>query len=140
MALGEVNGITKRLEETLTVINGKAKEFIGLRDQIWGGDDLMKAINDILLDKGQFTCLLGGKNSGKSLVVKRLLDETYQPVIIMNMRVHSGKILDGLKSALGSKAVIRDLLFLHNEEDPTPEREAETFTKLKIFSLRVQPV
>jgi hypothetical protein len=34
-ALGEANGITKRLEETLTVINGKAKDFIRLRDSIW---------------------------------------------------------------------------------------------------------
>lgn len=35
VALGEANGITKLLEEKLTIINGKAKDFIGLRDSIW---------------------------------------------------------------------------------------------------------
>jgi hypothetical protein len=126
VALGEVNGITKRLEETLTVINGKAKDFIGSRDTVWGCDDLMKAINDILLDEGQFTCLLGGKSSGKSLVIKGLLDDCNHPIIVMNMRLHSGKILEGLKSALGSKSNLRNLLFFRYEEDLTdPEREAE---------------
>ena len=49
----------------------------------------------------------------------------------MNMRLSSGNILAGLKSALRSKAVVQDLLFLHSEEDPTnPERKGESYTKL----------
>lgn len=94
----------------------------------------MKAINDILLDVGQLTCLLGGKSSGKSLVIKRLLDDCNHPIIVMNMRLHSGNYLEGLKSALGSKSNIRNLLFCRFEEDLSDsEREAETIILMRKF-------
>lgn len=90
-------------------------------------------INDILLDDGQFTCLLGGRSSGKSLVIKRLLDDNDYPMIFMTMRLDSGNILQGLKSVLRSKTNLRNLVYFLDEDLSNPERKAETIIMLRKF-------
>ena len=91
-------GDTARLNEDLKRISQKATSYIE-SDVLWNRDELMSCLHNIVTSKGRFVCLLAGKSTGKSLVLKKLQDKSPGKVFVVNLRLNPN-ILTGLVSTL----------------------------------------
>lgn len=92
--LGEIN---KRLEEIYKGMN----EFIA-KKEVWDRKSLLRGLDDIACTPGNFACLLGGKSTGKSLVLtnfsKRKIDNRI--IFYIDLRKYPGGIVQGLVDVL----------------------------------------
>ena len=99
-ALKDANGDIEKLEKNMEQIAKKAKEFIK-KKEVWDRAELKVELNDIISEKGgKFVCELGGKDTGKSLVLKGIEKENLTKVFIVDLREHGPDILKGLKAVL----------------------------------------
>ena len=101
--LQDVNNNETEVDSYLSGIIAKAEEFF-CSDDVCGSLDLIEVLDQIVNRKGQFACLLGGKNTGKSKVLRVLSDRynlnAHTPrVLYVDLREHSC-ILDGLIEVL----------------------------------------
>ena len=62
---------TTTFDENLQHILQKADAFME-SNQLWNRDELTSALKSIINSKGAFACVLGGKNTGKSLVLEEM--------------------------------------------------------------------
>ena len=78
----------------------KATHFMR-SDIVWNRDELKNAISSIIDEgEGVFCCLLGGKSTGKSLVLSKLIKQnTTRSIVYVNLRLTKG-ILYGLIESL----------------------------------------
>ena len=84
-----------QVEAYINEISQKATKYIGTRS-VWRQYELKNILNGFVNEeKGKFWCLLGGVNTGKSLVLSELTRNTNQSVALIDMRGTSS-ILKGL--------------------------------------------
>jgi hypothetical protein len=88
--------IDKRLEE----IENEMDKFME-QNKVWDRKDLLQGLDDVARKKGNFVCLLGGKSTGKSLVLKEFSTQENKgrSIIYIDMREYSS-ILEGLVDGL----------------------------------------
>jgi len=89
--------IDERLEEIETVVDS----FIAKKD-VWDRKDLLQELKVIARKKGRFVCLLGGKSTGKSLVLTNFSKQQEgknRMVFYIDMRKYPG-IVQGLVDVL----------------------------------------
>ena len=105
IALAEAHGNATELKNNLTKIIEKAKIFIANRDEVWDREELKGALLQTIEDIGNFICLLGGKSTGKTLVMKflekRILEESgMDSLIFVDLREEGDDILKALLEVL----------------------------------------
>ena len=91
-------GDTARLNEDLKRISQKATSYIE-SDVLWNRDELKSCLHNVVMRKGRFVCLLAGKSTGKSLVLKKLQEGSPDKVFVVNLRLNPN-ILTGLVKTL----------------------------------------
>jgi hypothetical protein len=91
-------GDTARLNEDLMRMAAKAGSYIK-SDVLWNRDELESCLYNIVTSKGRFVCLLAGKSTGKSLVLKKLQEGSPDKVFVVNLRLNPN-ILTGLVKTL----------------------------------------
>ena len=105
IALAEAHGNATELKNNLTKIIEKAKIFIANRDEVWDREELKGALLQTIEGIGKFVCLLGGKSTGKTLVMKflekRILEESgMDSLIFVDLREEGDDILKALLEVL----------------------------------------
>ena len=75
------------VDATLKQIIKKAKSFMQ-SNKLWNRDEFQRALKDIFIEKGEFVCVLGGKNTGKSLVMKEM-ERLKKKVFVVDLRRNS---------------------------------------------------
>ena len=93
------NVVTKESKTNLTEIIEKAEAFMMNQTEIWDRDDLQDALKFVFAQYSQLVCLLGGKSTGKSLVLRNLERLNKGTVFRVNLREGSD-ILKGLLKVL----------------------------------------
>ena len=93
---------TVAAEAYIREISEKAAAYMST-DSVWNRDELKDALSSIVdKGKGVFCCLLGGKSTGKSLVLSDLMTQnSTRSIVYVNLRLTKG-ILNGLISSLES--------------------------------------
>ena len=74
-------------EETIYHVVQKAEDFM-LSNELWNRE-LKGALTDIITGNkkgGTFACFLGGKSTGKSLILKEIEAKNFQKVLLINLR------------------------------------------------------
>ena len=89
--------IDKRLEE----IENEMDKFME-KNKVWDRKDLLRALDDVTRKKGNFVCLLGGKSTGKSLVLEdfSMQKKTKRTIIYVDMRSDYASITYGFLSVI----------------------------------------
>lgn len=88
----------KKADETLQHILQKADAFME-SNQLWNRDELTSALKSIIYSKGIFACVLGGKNTGKSLVLEEM-ERLEDKVFLVDLRRNSdilGSLIEKLR-------------------------------------------
>ena len=96
VALEETHGNDAERKNYLTEVIKKAKTFMENLDEVLDRDELKSAIQTILLDKGKFVCVLGGKSTGKTLVIKDMEKLNMGNVFVVDLRLKGSNIWKGL--------------------------------------------
>ena len=94
----EVVENSSTVDETLELILQKADYFIQ-SNQLWNRDKFQRALKDIFNRKGIFACVLGGKNTGKSLVMQEM-ERLEKKVFVVDLRRNSnilGSLVEKLR-------------------------------------------
>ena len=94
ICLKNADGNIVNLRKDLKRISNKADRFIQ-SDKVWNRKQLITSLESIVARKGKFVCLLAGKNTGKSLVLKDIQKRFPASVYVVNLRIHPD-ILGGL--------------------------------------------
>jgi hypothetical protein len=93
-------------KNNLLEIIKKANVFMDDQNEVWDRDELKGKIEDIIADRGEFVCLLGGKSTGKTLVIRYLEKVSLENklsmgnVFVVNLRAEGSDILTGLIAVL----------------------------------------
>ena len=95
------NGNSTEIAEELALINSRAASFIGSRD-IWDRTEIISALSEIVERKGKFVCLLAGKSTGKTLILRYMEEIFPTKVFVVDLRKNSD-ILTGLIEVLRSR-------------------------------------
>jgi hypothetical protein len=69
-AVEDVRGDTNELKKYLQDTVKRAQAYMENQEDIWDRDELKDQLNRIIGTKGNFVCLLGGKSTGKLLVLR----------------------------------------------------------------------
>ena len=96
-------------KNNLTEIVQKADAFMSDLDIIWDRDDLKDSLKSVFAQDNQFVCLLGGKSTGKSLVIRNFEKTRMGTLFVVNLREHSD-ILEGLLIVLEERVTRVDFL------------------------------
>ena len=100
IALAEAQGNATECKNNMTEIVKKARKYVANRDEVWDRDELKSALLEFITGCGKFGCLLGGKSTGKSLVLEWLENSNMGTVFIVNLRDSGDDILKGLLAVL----------------------------------------
>jgi len=78
------------------------------KNKVWDRKELLHRLDDIARKRGNFACLLGGKSTGKSLVLGELSRNNMmnRKVIYIDMREYSG-ITQGLVDVLSKSNIVQ---------------------------------
>ena len=68
-------------------IKNAANKFIN-SNKLWDREEPLSFLEDIIESKGQFICVLAGKNTGKSIILRDLETRFREKVFIVNMRMN----------------------------------------------------
>ena len=103
----ECNSVQEEIDKYLEDIELKMDEFME-KNTVWDRTDLLRGLDDATRKRGNFVCLLGGKSTGKSLVLGEFSREERKSrkVIYVDMREYSGITL-GLVNVLSKSGIIR---------------------------------
>ena len=100
-AVEDVRGETKELKKYLQDTVKRAQAYMKNQEDIWDRDELKDQLNRIIGTEGNFVCLLGGKSTGKSLVLRHFEKKNLTNVFIVNLRgTEKGDILKELLRVL----------------------------------------
>ena len=98
-ALRDAGGDVIKLDTNLKKIEKSAVAFMKL-GQMWDRAELKSHLESIASSKGKFVCLLAGKSTGKSLILRNLEQDHMEKVFVVNLRLHGPDILEGLRNVL----------------------------------------
>ena len=98
-ALRDAGGDVIKLDTNLKKIEKSAVAFMKL-GQMWDRAELKSHLESIVSSEGKFACLLAGKSTGKSLILRNLEQDHMEKVFVVNLRVHGPDILEGLRNVL----------------------------------------
>lgn len=96
VALEENHGDATACRSNLTEIFNKAATFLFNDTDIWDREELQEALGEAIQDRGNFVCLLGGKSTGKTLLIKNMEKLNMNNVFRVNLRLEGKNILNGL--------------------------------------------
>jgi hypothetical protein len=88
----------KEMDATLKTIIEKINVFIK-SDEVWNRNEFIESIQTVIGKSGMFCCVLGGKNTGKSLVLSEIEKQYPNKVFKVNLREQLD-ILTGLVCTL----------------------------------------
>ena len=98
-ALRDAGGDVIKLDTNLKKIEKSAVAFMKL-GQMWDRAELKSHLESIVSSEGKFVCLLAGKSTGKSLILRNLEQDHMEKVFVVNLRLHGPDILLGLRNVL----------------------------------------
>ena len=98
-ALRDAGGDVIKLDTNLNKIEKSAVAFMKL-GQMWDRAELKSQLESIVSSEGKFVCLLAGKSTGKSLILRNLEQDHMEKVFVVNLRLHGPDILEGLRNVL----------------------------------------
>jgi hypothetical protein len=84
-AVEDVRGDTNELEKYLQDTVKRAQAYTENQEDIWERDELKDQLNRIIGTKGNFVCLLGGKSTGKSLVLRHFEKKNLTNVFVVDL-------------------------------------------------------
>ena len=98
-ALEDSSDCELEIGQYLSDIYHKAEAFIQQTDKMWDRKELIEGFKVVQKSRGNFVCLLGGKNTGKSLLIKNIFKapSTY----IIDLRANCD-ILENLTKVLST--------------------------------------
>lgn len=102
-ALKDAHGDVQACKKNLDEIIQKATEFMKNQKEVWDRDELQAELKAIVTDQGALSFILGGKTSGKSLILKLLEMLSIDSVFVVDLREHRGDMLQGLLSVLDKR-------------------------------------
>jgi hypothetical protein len=103
-AVEDVRGDTNELKKYLQDTVKRAQAYMKNQEDIWDRDELKDQLNRIIGTEGNFVCLLGGKSTGKSLVLRHFEKKNLTNVFIVNLRgTEKGDILKELLRVLTNR-------------------------------------
>eukprot|EP00981_Chlorochromonas_danica_P001873 scaffold386_cov174-Ochromonas_danica.AAC.47 len=108
--LEDVHGEKNLIPTYLTEVYQTAQDFIH-SDTIANRQHLLFTLNSLTTTSGQYWCLLGGKGSGKSALLKEFERKNCEKVFRIDMRQHKD-ILSGLIASLQSQYQYQEKSFL----------------------------
>ena len=94
-------GNLTEISDELAWINSRATSFIRSRD-LWDRAEIVTALSEIVEERGEFVCLLAGKNTGKTFILRYMEEKFPTKVFVVDLRKNSN-ILEGLIEALRSR-------------------------------------
>lgn len=102
-ALDDVGGDESKFDEYLSDIMSKKKEFMK-RNVVWNHDKLKGTLKDIIENEvgGTFACLLGGKSTGKSLILHDMENNYKEKMFLVDLR-DNPNIIIGLLDVLQTR-------------------------------------
>jgi len=98
VALDCFDGDVIQAKNHLRYIANTSKNFLKSR-KFWNRVEILDKLNEIVSDNGIFACLLGGKSTGKTFLLKQLKDNKDHRVIFVDLRENSD-LFDALVTAL----------------------------------------
>ena len=93
-ALLDCGGDLGKLDGYLESIVSKSNEFMD-ENKVWDREDLKAAIDLVISNKGQFVCLLGGRSTGKTFLLKDIANANKDNVFFIDLR-QEGNIIKAL--------------------------------------------
>jgi len=96
-----IDCFTGNITETRGHLNNIARTsetFLNSR-MFWDREELLAQINGVLAKRGSFSCILGGKSTGKTFLLKQLKNNKAHRVVFVDLR-ESPSLFDGLITAL----------------------------------------
>ena len=87
ICLKNAGGNITKLNENLKNMSDKAKNFVE-SNEVWDRQELITSIESVIEDKGKFVCLLAGKNTGKSLVLRHMEKKLSEKVYKVDLRLY----------------------------------------------------
>jgi len=104
-ALEDCRGNEIETVKYLNDIKRNAATFICKHDNVWDRKELIDSLNEVQQNtEGDFVCLLGGKNTGKSLLINHVAKMTNSTIVI-DLRTNPD-ILENLIKALKERGWI----------------------------------
>ena len=79
------NNDSLKFDKNLKNIIEVATKFVESKD-LWNREKIKSKLDTIVNGKSNFVCLLAGKSTGKSLIVKYLQDQYKEKVFVVNLR------------------------------------------------------
>lgn len=104
-ALEDCGGNEIETAKYLNDIKQTAATFICDHRNVWDGEELIGSLREIQRTDGNFVCLLGGKNTGKSLLMNHIAKKT-DSTIVIDLRSNPD-IVDNLTKVLEEKGLIK---------------------------------
>lgn len=71
---------------SMLVVAGNARTFLK-EQKVWNRKQLQGALDDLVKRRGQYVCLLGGKSTGKSLLLSDLARRHKDQVRLVKQRI-----------------------------------------------------
>jgi hypothetical protein len=90
-ALRDCEMLDVSINDYLQSCYSKAKSFYMSRE-VWDREDLMNELYSVSSEEGNFVCLLGGKDIGKSLVLNSMVNNSETPMIYVDLREHGSNV------------------------------------------------
>ena len=98
-ALNDAKDRKMKIDDYLKNIEINVDSFMN-EDLVWDRNEVKGVLDGIVRKKGNFVCLLAGKNTGKSLILNDLALRHLRKVFVVDLRVYGGNILKGLLSVI----------------------------------------
>ena len=102
-ALKDAHGDVQACKKNLDEIEQKDTEFMRNQAEVWGREALQDVLRTVVTRKGRLVFILGGKSTGKSLVIKSLEKLNMDSVFVVDLRKHRGDMLQGLLAILDAR-------------------------------------
>jgi len=98
-ALEDCGGDKEQTEKYLASVERTAADYVRRKDKVWDREELIERLEKCCLSEGEFVCLLGGKSTGKSLLIDYVAKKSSSYVIDLR---GNADILENLTEVLRS--------------------------------------
>lgn len=101
-ALLDANGNVSECKTNIRNIVKESRKFMG-RQEVWDREELQSALKATIAQRGKFVCVLGGKNTGKSLILGNVETLNDDSVFVVDLRLYGSDIFKGLLKVLEAR-------------------------------------
>lgn len=105
--LKDIDGDETKVNEYLSVIANKSALFVKSK-QVFGNENLIEVLNSICNSRGNFVCLVGSKDTGKSTLLLDLEKRNIDKVYYVNMNDARNDIYNGIIESMTKHFVSTD--------------------------------